>query len=147
MTSEPECHAVARLCRCTAQAALAMLSQAQGLAQWNLGLWHTREQAPGLLAGSSLYGGGAGLVRVQVDEAHRSVAYAVGVDEAALQPRIQARVQPGPELGYAEGHCVVTLLAWRCADMDDGRWQRLKAAHEVEIDLIRTQLQAQDAAR
>jgi hypothetical protein len=129
------------------QAALAMLSQAQGLAQWNLGLWHTREQAPGLLAGHSLFGGGAGLVRVQVDAEQGWVAYAVGADEAALQPRIQARVQPGPELGYAEGHCVVTLLAWRGADMDDARWQRLKAAHEVEIDLIRTQLQAQDAAR
>lgn len=137
-----EVHAVARLCRCSSAAALALLSQAKGLASWNLGLWHTQDVAPGLLAGRSLFGGGAGLARVQVDAASGWVSYAVGSSEAELQPRIQARVQPGPELGFAPGHCMVTLLAWRTAAMDDERWQRLQAAHEVEIDLIRSQLEA-----
>ena len=138
----PEVHAVARLCRCTVAAALALLSEAAGLARWNLGLWHTRAVGANLLAGTSLFDGGAGLARVQVDAVTGWVSYAVGGHEAALQPRIQARVQPGPELGYPAGHCVVTLLAWRTAAMDDERWQRLKAAHEVEIELIRSQLEA-----
>lgn len=137
-----EIHAVARLCRCTAPAALALLSQADGLARWNLGLWHTRVAGPNLLAGTSLFDGGAGLARVQVDAASGWVSYAVGGQEAELQPRIQARVQPGPELGYPAGHCVISLLAWRTATMDAERWQRLKAAHEVEIELIRSQLEA-----
>lgn len=134
-------HAVARLCRADAGAALALLSTAAGLARWNLGLWHTQEEAPGLLGGRSLFGGGRGLARVQVD-AHRGwVDYRVGADVQTLVPRIQARVQPGAELGHAADCCMVTLMAWRSAGMDDERWRRLCATHEVEIDLIRAELE------
>lgn len=136
-----EVHAVARLCRCSPAAALALLSEAEGLARWNLGLWHTRDAGPGLVTGRSLFGGGSGLARVQVNAQEGWVNYAVGASEAELVSRIQARVQSGPELGYAEGHCMVTLLAWRTAGMADDRWERLKAAHEVEIDLIRAALE------
>lgn len=140
-------HAVARLCRCLPAQALALLSEAPGLARWNLGLWHTQAAGPGLLAGRSLFGGGSGLARVQVNAQEGWVSYAVGASEAELVPRIQARVQPGPELGFEAGQCVVTLLAWRPAGMGDDRWQRLKAAHEVEIDLIRAALEAPEEAR
>ncbi|MDH5539807.1 MAG: hypothetical protein OEY03_10400 [Rhizobacter sp.] len=135
-------HAVARLCRTSVPDALALLSQAPGLAQWNLGLWRTREVKLGLLSGESLFGGGSGLARVQIDAARGLIDYAVGADEQSLVPRIQARVQAGAELGHAPGTCVVTLLAWRTAGMDDSRWQRLMAAHEVEIELIRCQLES-----
>lgn len=134
-------HAVARLCRVPAQQALDLLTSAAGLARWNLGLWHTREQAPGLLSGRSLFGGGEGLAQVQVDVARGWVDYRVGSHVQQLVPRIQARVQPGAELGYADGTCIVTLMAWRSADMDDARWQRLCATHEVEIDIIRAELE------
>lgn len=143
--SQPEAfadvHAVARLCRAPAQEAVALLSTAAGLARWNLGLWLTQEQAPGLLSGRSLFGGGHGLAQVQVDAAHGWVDYRVGSDAQHLVPRIQARVQPGAELGYAADHCVVTLMAWRSADMDDVRWRRLCSTHEVEIDIIRAELE------
>ena len=134
-------HAAVRLCRVPAQTALALLSTAAGLARWNLGLWHTQEQAPGWLSGRSLFGGGQGLAQVQVDAARGGVDYRVGGDAQRLVPRIQARVQPGAELGYAEDHCLVTLMAWRSADMDDARWRRLCATHEVEIDIIRAELE------
>jgi hypothetical protein len=134
-------HAVARLCHVRATDALALLSTAEGMARWCLGLWQTRELAPGLLAGTSLFGGGSGLARVTVDAARGLVDYAVGGDEATLQPRIQARVQPGAELGFDEDSCVVTLIAWRTAGMDDARWQRLQNTHEVEIDIIRSELE------
>ena len=133
-------HAVARLCRARSEDALALLSTAAGLARWNLGLWHTQQQAPGLLSGRSLFGGGQGLAQVQVDAARGWVDYRVGADAQQLVPRIQARVQPGAELGHAADHCIVTLMAWRSADMDDARWQRLCATHEVEIDIIRAEL-------
>lgn len=139
-------HAVSCLCRTEPAAALALLSQAAGLARWNLGLWHTQEVAPGLLAGRSLFGGAAGQVQVQVDAQRGTVGYAVGATPAARQLRIEARVQPAVELGYAPGLCLVSLLAWRPADMDDGRWQRLQAAHAVEIELIRSCLESADPA-
>jgi hypothetical protein len=143
--SEPEAaaevHAVARLCRARLADALALLSTAAGLARWNLGLWHTQEQAPGWLSGRSLFGGGQGLAQVQVEAARGWVDYHVGVDAQHLVPRIQARVQPGAELGYADDHCLVTLMAWRSADMDEARWRRLCRTHEVEIDIIRAELE------
>ena len=139
--SASEVHAVARLCRARAEDALALLSTAAGLARWNLGLWQTREQGLGLLEGASLFGGGRGLARVQVDVPRGWVDYRVGLDAQDLVPRIQARVQPGAELGYPQDTCVVTLMAWRSADMDDARWQRVRAAHEVEIDMIRAALE------
>ncbi len=136
-----EVHAVARLCQTRVDDALALLSTAAGLARWNLGLWQTQEQALGLLAGTSLFGGARGVARVQVDAPRGWVDYRVGTDAHDLVPRIQARVQPGAELGYAAGTCVITLMAWRTADMDDARWQRLRTAHEVEIDMIRAELE------
>ena len=128
-------HAVSRLCRASVQDALALLSQAPGLARWNLGLWRTQPGPGGLLQGHSLFDGAPGLAQVQVHAALGLVAYSVGSDATALVPRIQARVQPGPELGFEPGHCLVTLLAWRSAGMSDERWQRLRAVHEVEIEL------------
>ena len=139
-------HAAARLCRTDAAAALRLLSTAPGLARWNLGLWDTQLLPSGLLAGRSLFGGGAGLARVHVDADLGVVKYEVGAKADGLQPRIEARVQPGAELGYAPGQCLVSLLAWRPMQMDDERWQRLVACHEVEIDLIRSCLEAQGAA-
>jgi hypothetical protein len=138
----PEVHAVARLCRAPRAAAWALLTTAPGLARWNLGLWHTREVAPGLVTGESLFGGGSGLARIEADAAGGIVRYAVGATPEALVPRIEARVHDGAALGHAAGTCLVTLLAWRPGGMDAARWQRLQAAHEAEIDIIRGALES-----
>ena len=135
-------HAVARVCRAAPQAALQHLSSAEGMARWTLGLWNTREVSPGLYTGASLTDGASGWVRVQVDAAGETVDYAVGATPDALVARIRATVVPGPRLGYAPDQVVVTLMAWRTAGMDDVRWARLVALHEVEIDLIRGQLES-----
>ncbi len=111
------------------------------MARWNLGLWNTREVGAGVFTGESLFGGGASWVRVSADASRGLVDYAVGADPGSLEPRIQARIQPGAELGHPADTCVVTLFAWRTPQMDDARWQRLQAAHDVEIDLIRAQLE------
>jgi hypothetical protein len=134
-------HAVARLCRASTSRAFALLTEAPGMASWNLGLWHTREVGPSLFTGESLFGGTSAWVHVQTDAARGLVEYWVGADANSLTPRIHARVQPGAELGHPANTCVVTLLAWRTPEMDEERWQRLKATHDVEIDLIRAQLE------
>ena len=36
--------------------------------------------------------------------------------------------------------CIVSLIAWRVTPMDDERWERLIACHEVEIRLIQALL-------
>ena len=135
-------HATARLVRCTAQAALRHLSTAAGMARWTLGMTNCRESGePGLFVGESLHDGSTGLVRVRVDAGGGLVDYAVGARADALVSRIRATVQPGPALGHAEDLCMVTLLAWRIAGMDDARWRRLINAHEAEMDLVQAQLQ------
>ena len=118
-----------------------MLTEASGMTRWNLGLWNTREAGAGLFTGESSFGGGRAWVRVSADAARGVIDYAVGADPGSLEPRIQARIQPGAELGHPADTCIVTLLAWRTPQIDDARWARLAATHEVEIDLIRAQLE------
>ena len=55
--------------------------------------------------------------------------------------RISARVIPGSALGYGENRSLVTLLAWRPAEMSDDRWSRLVASHEAEILLLRARIE------
>ncbi|MGE0798112.1 MAG: hypothetical protein AB7G13_32795 [Lautropia sp.] len=140
-------HATARLCAASAADALAHLASAAGLARWSLGLDGCREtDVAGLYTGTSRYDGSVGWVAVTVDAARGLVDYAVGASAQTLVPRIRACVQPAEALGYPPGRCLVTLLAWRAAAMDDARWQRLVHAHEAEIELIQAQLAQPHAA-
>ncbi len=134
-------HVVSRLCLAPVEAAFELLTTAAGMARWNLGMWNTREVEPALFTGQSLFDGGSGWVRVRADAELGLIDYWVGAEATTLAPRIQARVLTGEVLGHAAGSCVLTLLAWRAPDMSDERWQRLMATHEVEIDLIRAQLE------
>ena len=54
-----------------------------------------------------------------------------------MLPRILALVVPGPQVGHREDECLVTLLAWRDAGMDEARWRRLTTGHEAEIMLLK----------
>jgi hypothetical protein len=54
--------------------------------------------------------------------------------------RISARIIAGPNAGLSAGQCLVMLMAWRPAGMEDSRWHRLCASHEAEILLIREQV-------
>jgi hypothetical protein len=54
---------------------------------------------------------------------------------------------PGPVCELAASACIITLLAWRQASMDDTRWHRLCATHETEILLIKGQCETRWQAR
>lgn len=145
--SDPS-HIVARLCRSTPSAAIALLSTASGIATWNLGLWNTRDIAStpsggeSIVGGESLFDGKTGYAAVTVQLAQGIVEYRVGTDPQSLAaPRIHARVRAGESLGYDAGVCLVALIAWRPADMSDDRWSRLCTTHETEIELIRARLE------
>jgi hypothetical protein len=70
-----------------------------------------------------------------------AIDFAVGGHPQELVHRISARVVPADALGYADGTSMVTLLAWRAADMPDERWARLIASHEAEILLLQARLE------
>jgi hypothetical protein len=118
------------------------LQDGRSLGRWALGSLHTTEVAPGVFRGASMFDGGTALIRPVAHEAVLTVDYHVGGDVERLVPRIAARVTPGPAVGRSPDCCLVTLTAWRDAAMDDARWARLVACHEVEVLLIQAQLRA-----
>ena len=45
---------------------------------------------------------------------------------------------PGSHVGLGDDQSVLTFIAWRSETMDDDRWRRLTAAHEMEVVLVKS---------
>ncbi|MBI2157943.1 MAG: hypothetical protein HYU26_13725 [Candidatus Rokubacteria bacterium] len=133
-------HRVTAECAVPAARAFGFLVDGAMLGRWALGCWQTEARGEGLFVGRSLFDGGEVWVRPVGDERLLTVDYHVGASPDALLPRIMARVVPGPVAGRRADTCLVSLLAWRGREMDDTRWHRLVACHEVEILLIQALL-------
>jgi hypothetical protein len=133
-------HCATATCRAPADTAYAFLADPAQLGTWALGCWEASPVGDGVVSGTSLFDGSTTSVRVDGDPERLAADFAVGSDPDALVHRISARVVPGAGLGYDEG-CLVTLLAWRPAAMDDERWARLTASHETEILLLRGRIE------
>ena len=118
--------------------AFAFVSDPQKLNRWSFGTWETEIAPDGLIRGVSLFDGGVIFVRIDPDTARHSVDYHIGPTPDRLSPRIVARVTPGPHLGLTEAQSVVSIITWRGADMDDLRWRKLTATHEMEIVLLKS---------
>lgn len=115
------------------------------LGRWSLGCFQTEAtENPEIFMGHSLYDGSKGWYSIKPDDALRSIDYLVGA-ENNLVHRISARVIAGPQLDYPEDSCLVTLMAWRSAGMNEERWARLCTAHEAESFLISSQIEAEFA--
>lgn len=135
-------HSVAALLEVPAAAAFDFMADPVALGGWSLGCMATEPDGPDRIhRGRSLFDGATGHFRIEADPAHWSIDYHLG-PPGRMVPRIAARITPGPICGYAETASLVTLLAWRQRDMDDARWHRLCASHEVEILLIKSQCEA-----
>jgi hypothetical protein len=124
-----------------AERAYAFLLDGLQLGRWALGAWATASRGDDLYVGHSLFDGSEAWVRPSGDPERLTIDYHLGGGRSALMPRIMARVVPGPVTGRPEGRCLVSLIAWRDAAMDDARWQRLIACHEAEILLIKAQIE------
>ena len=118
--------------------AFAFVSDPQKLNRWSFGTWETEIAPDGLIRGVSLFDGAAIYVRIDPDAVRRSVDYHIGPTPQRLTPRIVARVTPGPHVGLTEAQSVVSMITWRGADMDDLRWRKLTATHEMEIVLLKS---------
>ena len=133
-------HSVSAECAVPARRAYEFLSEGLEVGRWALGSFDARKVDENLFRGRSLFDGSEVLYRPVGDPARLIVDYHVGNDPEALVPRVMARVVPGEATGRDRCSCIVTLVAWRDASMSDARWERLVAAHEVEIRLIQAQL-------
>ena len=118
-----------------ARKAYRFLVDGKALGRWALGAFDTRRAGPNLWRGTSLFDGRALFVRPVGDARRLIVDYHVGSDRKKLVPRIMARVAP-----TTKGNSIIILVAWRDAGMDDERWTRLQACHEVEVRLIQSLL-------
>ena len=140
MTEWPS-HTTTRHVKAPAQAAFGYLSDPLALGRWSLGCFDTMAAGePGLYTGTSLVDGGQAWFRIDADRKRLLIDYRVGTPEKLVR-RIAARIMPGEELGLPESTCLVSLIAWRTADMSDEKWQRLQALHEAEIILIAGQIE------
>ncbi len=117
------------------------LLDGMALGHWALGSFNTRQVAPEVYAGHSLFDGEVAYVRPVGDRANWRIDWHVGSTPDHLQPRIAATVVPGSAAGLHADQCQVHLFAWRHHDMSDARWLRLVRCHEVEILLIQAQLE------
>jgi hypothetical protein len=139
--SAGQSHATSIVVNRAADAVFRFLSDAREIHRWSFGTWETRIGADGLVEGKSLFDGSTAYVRIDADPARRSIDYHVGAEPERMAPRILARVVPGSALGLADDSCVLTLVAWRSTTMDDDRWRRLTASHELEAVLIKSLLE------
>lgn len=121
--------------------AFAFMCDLAALGRWALGSLDTQaSDIPGVVTGRSMFDGGTAWIHLDADAARGLVDYHVGSRERR-EPRISAHIVPGPVTDRPASHCLLTLTAWRTAGMDDARWHRLCACHEVEALLIQSHVQ------
>jgi hypothetical protein len=146
MTDIPSlAHSVTALIEAPAELTFAFLADPLQVGKWALASMQAQPaETPGIYRGRSLFDGEQNHFAVTAHPQLLLVEYSVGPREA-LTPRIRAQVIRAASVGLATTSCYLTLTAWRPADMPAARWSRLCAAHNVEIWLIKEQVE--DVAR
>jgi hypothetical protein len=138
----PLAHSVTALVEAPAEQTFAWLADPVQVGKWALSSMQAEPaEAPGTYRGRSLFDGTHNHFAVTPHPQLLLVEYSVGPRES-LAPRIRAQVIRAESVGLKATHCYLTLTAWRPADMPTARWSRLCAAHNVEIWLIKEQVEA-----
>ena len=135
-------HITSIVVNCPAPQVFARMGDADNLHRWSFGTWKTEMRGDGLIHGTSLFDGAGILVRIDKDETRFSIDYHLGSDPQKLVPRIQLRMVPGSYVGLGDEQSVLTFIAWRSEAMDDDRWRRLIAAHEMEAVLVKSLIES-----
>ena len=120
----------------------AFMADPHRLDLWSFGTWRVEKSADGLIKGTAIYDGSITYVRIDPDPERLLIDYAVGTAPDDLNARIFARVTRGATIGIDPGHAMLSIVALRTADMDDGRWQRLATAHAFEAGLIKSVMES-----
>jgi hypothetical protein len=138
--TDPLCHAATAIVERSAADAFAFLSDPTTHGGWAIGSFAATEQPNGLMMGRSLIDGGETWVKIEPHPDLMIIDYSVGTPDKLL-PRISTRVIPGPVLALGPDQCMVTMTAWRPADMSDARWARVCVTHDAEILMIAGQIE------
>lgn len=118
------------------------MADVRNLNRWSFGTWKTEILPDELVLGTSLFDNSQLYVRIDKDETRLAIDFLLGEHAAKLVPRIQLRVVPGEHLGLGNDQSVLTFIAWRSETMDDDRWRRLTAAHEMEAVLVKSLIES-----
>ena len=113
--------------------AMAFLLAPENLASWAVGLGDATVHPDGTVEGAFPETGEPIWARIDADPERGTILFHLGPDRNSLVPRIMIRVVPGDVLECDPQSCVVSLIAWRQAGMDDARWDSLRSGHESEI--------------
>lgn len=122
--------------------AMAFLLAPENLASWAVGLGDATVRPDGTVEGAFPETGEPIRARIDADPVRGTILFHLGPDPGALVSRIMVRVVPGGVLERDPQSCVVSLIAWRQAGMDDARWAGLRAGHESEIQELKRLIEA-----
>ncbi len=135
-------HTVTALIEAPADLTFAFIADPVQVGAWALSSMHAEPaEAAGIYRGRSIFDGEHNYFAVTPHPQLLHVENSVGPREM-LRPRIRAQVIRAETVGLTAASCYLTLTAWRPADMPLARWSRLCAAHDVEIWLIKEQVEA-----
>lgn len=145
MQAEPylsrDAHQAASWISVPATFAFRRLADPQFIGGWSLGsMGLVPTGKPDIFEGRSTFDGSSTCVRIAPYDDLGLIDYYVGTDDD-LYPRINIRVSDGPRIGAAIGTCLVVLTALRALNANPENWTRTCTCHEVEILLIRSQLE------
>jgi hypothetical protein len=134
-------HSVTALIDAPAEQTFELLADPVQVGKWALSSMQAEpSETPGIYRGRSLFDRAQNHFSVTAHPQLLLVEYSVGPRES-LKPCIRAQVIRAEHVGLAEASCYLTLTAWRPAEMQAARWSRLCAAHNVEIWLIKEQVE------
>lgn len=147
MTASPSLsHSVTALVEASAQTVFEFLADPLAVGKWALASSQAEPtDRPGIYTGRSLFDATQNWFALTAYPQLLLVEYSVGPQNALL-PRIHARVIRPEAVGIAATSCYLTLTAWRPVPMADSRWSRLCASHDIEIWLIKEQIEAANAS-
>ncbi len=135
-------HITSIVVNCAARDVFDRMGDVRNLHRWSFGTWKTEILPDELVLGTSLFDGSLIYVRIDKDEERLLIDYHLGAEASKLVPRIQLRMVPGGHVGLGDEQSVLTFIAWRSGAMDDERWRRLTAAHEMEAVLVKSLIES-----
>jgi hypothetical protein len=119
------------------------LCEPLNLGKWALGCQKVEQTSEdGVYSGISLFNKEKGYFKLEVNKNWRIIDFHVGNSEIFV-PRISIRIIPGEYYAASESVCMITLDAWRNADMSDARWHQLCVCHETEVFLLKSLIETE----
>ncbi len=140
-TGDTLCHSSSCEIRACAQEAFDYLSDGAAQGEWALGSMKRRRIDTNLYSGISIFDNAKLYVRIDADADRFIIFYHVGQDVSRLQPRNVIRIVPGSVIGMTDEICLVTLLSWRDAGVDENRWKLTCVSHETEMFIIKNRIE------